>query len=63
MSFVCINSVIVTSYVVYRRTESDKPRTSFNTKINNLLILCNFVPFDEKLLNNKKFKLIYSNGV
>ena len=63
MSSVYINSIIVINCVVYCCIKSNKFGTSFNTKINNLLTLRNFVSFDEKLLNNKKFKSICSNGV
>ena len=63
INFVCVNSIIVINHVVYCHIESNKLGTSFNTKINNLLISCSFVPFGEKLLNNEKFKSIYSNGV
>ena len=63
MSFICVNLIIIINCAVYRCIEFNKFETSFNTKINNLLILRSSVPFNEELLNNKKFKSICSNNV
>ena len=63
MSFVYINSAIITSYAIYHHTESDRPGTSFNVKINNLLVSRSFILSGGELLNNKKLKLVCSNNV
>ena len=63
MNSTYINSTIVINRVVYQRFELNKPKISLNADTSNLLILCNFVSFNEKLLNNKEFKSILFGGV
>ena len=63
MSSVCVNLIIITNYIIYHRTGSNRPKTSFNIKINNLLISHSSVLSGGELLNNKKLKLIYSNNI
>ena len=63
IDLICIISIIVNHYTVYRRINSNKLEISFNVKINNLLILHNFGSFNKSFLNNKKFKLISLNNV
>ena len=63
MSSVCVNSVIIISHTIYRRTGSGRPGTSFNIEINNLLVSRSFILSGGELLNNKRLKSVCSNGV
>ena len=54
INLTCVVSIIIINCVVYCHTKLNKFGTSSNIKINNFLILCSFVSFNQKILNNKK---------
>ena len=63
MSFVYVDSAIITSRAMYHYTGSSRPRISFIAEINNLLVSRSFIPSGGELLSNEKLKSVCFNNV